>query len=493
MSRKILLQVTAPAVVIGLLLVGVCLASLWSINRLQGNLNTILAENVTSLEAAAELEVKLRQLRFHTFLYVIDATPARLRLIVEDELGFEAALAVAQRTSRQEESALVAKISDGYAQYRATRPEPMDLGHAPRAREDYLTWADAHPVQPLQDECQELMRRNRAAMEDTGRESERVSERARMAMIVLAAVGPLGGLVAGFGIARGLSRTIAQLRVRVEDVRAQLDQDVGSLRVVAGGGLGALDTELGQVLVRVREVVEQAQRRERDALRAEQLAAVGQLAAGVAHEIRNPLVAIKLLIDAALVDGELTSNDLRVIRGEVGRLEQTVTGLLDFARPTPPRRASVDFRAVINAAVGLVRGRAELQNVKINMLAPSDPVLVSVDAAQMQGVIVNLLLNALDAQPGGGRVEVSIVRKGHGVQLRVRDNGPGIAPDCFARLFQPFISSKDTGTGLGLHICRRVVQSHGGDIVAANDPGNGAVFAITLPGGVDDAQTACDR
>ena len=141
--------------------------------------------------------------------------------------------------------------------------------------------------------------------------------------------------MAGFGIARGLSRSIAQLRVRVEDVRAQLAQDVGSVRV-EGGGLGGLDAELAQVTARVREVVEQAQRREREALRAEQLAAVGQLAAGVAHEVRNPLVAIKLLIEAALAGGELTADDLRVIHGEVGRLERAVQGLLDFARPAPP-------------------------------------------------------------------------------------------------------------------------------------------------------------
>jgi signal transduction histidine kinase len=288
--------------------------------------------------------------------------------------------------------------------------------------------------------------------------------------------------VAGFGIARGLSRSIAQLRVRVEDVRAELDQDVGSVRVERGG-LGGLDAELAAVTARVREVVEQAQRREREALRAEQLAAVGQLAAGVAHEVRNPLVAIKLLIEAALAGGELTADDLRVIHGEVRRLERAAQGLLDFARPAPPRREAADLRAVVGSAVDLVRGRAGLQNVRVEVVTPADPVVAAVDVGQIQGVLVNLLLNALDAMPGGGRVTMGLGRTDGAVMLTVRDTGPGIRADVLPRLFEPFASTRDTGTGLGLHVSRRVVREHGGDLSGANDPGGGAVFTITLPGG----------
>jgi signal transduction histidine kinase len=482
MSRKIVMQVTAPAVLIGLATVAICVASLWSIHRLQGNLNSILSGNVTSLEAAAELEVKLRQLRLHMFLYVMDPTPAREQQIAEAEEGFEAALAVARRSSRPEDIGLVADIETGFQKYRANRPNPTELGRRGWTRDEYLAWADAHPVQPLLDGCQELMRRNREAMEETARESARVSERTETAMSALAILGPVGGLVAGFGIARGLSRSIAQLRVRVEDVRAELDQDVGSVRVERGG-LGGLDAELAAVTARVREVVEQAQRREREALRAEQLAAVGQLAAGVAHEVRNPLVAIKLLIEAALAGGELTADDLRVIHGEVRRLERAAQGLLDFARPAPPRREAADLRAVVGSAVDLVRGRAGLQNVRVEVVTPADPVVAAVDVGQIQGVLVNLLLNALDAMPGGGRVTMGLGRTDGAVMLTVRDTGPGIRADVLPRLFEPFASTRDTGTGLGLHVSRRVVREHGGDLSGANDPGGGAVFTITLPGG----------
>src|SRR3954454_14736373 len=121
MSRKLLLQVTAPAVLIGLATVGGCVASLWSIHRLQANLNSILAGNVTSLDAASELKIKLRQLRFHTFLYVLDPTPARERQIADAEQGFETALATAKHSSRPEDAGLVTEIEGGYRQDRAGR------------------------------------------------------------------------------------------------------------------------------------------------------------------------------------------------------------------------------------------------------------------------------------------------------------------------------------------------------------------------------------
>ncbi|MBO0699758.1 MAG: histidine kinase, partial [Zavarzinella sp.] len=224
----------------------------------------------------------------------------------------------------------------------------------------------------------------------------------------------------------------------------------------------------------------------RDALRAEQLAAVGQLAAGVAHEVRNPLMSMKLLTESALAGGELTPDDLRVINDQIGRLEQTVTGLLDFARPSPPRRAVADLRGVLSAAVDLVRGRADLQNVRLEVTAPPDPVPAAVDVSQLTGVLVNLLLNALDALPGGGRIGVAVTHTAENeVSLTVTDTGPGIAPAVLARLFEPFVSTKDTGTGLGLNVCRRVARDHGGAIRGENVPGGGARFIVTLPGGAD--------
>jgi signal transduction histidine kinase len=160
-----------------------------------------------------------------------------------------------------------------------------------------------------------------------------------------------------------------------------------------------------------------------------------------------------------------------------------VQGFLAFTRPPPLQREPHDLRAVLAGAVALVRARAEQQRVEVQSQSPSRPVVATVDAGQLGGVLVNLLLNALDAMPGGGRLEVSLESASGSVRLAVADTGGGISPDMEGRLFTPFASSKPTGTGLGLCISRRVIEDHGGRIRGANRARGGACFTITLPAG----------
>src|SRR5207245_3306859 len=176
---------------------------------------------------------------------------------------------------------------------------------------------------------------SRQGMDETVRESDEVSRQARLVMLLLGVGGPIGGILCGYGIARGLSRSIYRLSVRVQDITQRLDQDVASVSVAADGDIATLDRQLQHVVGRVEEVAERVQRHQREMLRAEQLSAVGQLAASVAHEVRNPLTSVKLLVDAARRDPEqkpLTKEDLDVIHEEVVRMEKTVQSFLHFAR-----------------------------------------------------------------------------------------------------------------------------------------------------------------
>ncbi|HTD79262.1 MAG TPA: histidine kinase dimerization/phospho-acceptor domain-containing protein, partial [Chloroflexota bacterium] len=396
MNRRILIQLTAPTVLIGAVLFGACMTSVWLINHLQANLAQILQENVASLETAQELEIQLRQLRFHSFLLIIDPNKQREQFVEQDHQRFEQALDKVQHAARKpQEQALVRKIKDGYLRYRAE----LASGPAPVTTRplDLARWADAHPIRYLQEPCQELLRLNKQEMDQTAHESEAVSHDAQVAMMLAGLLGPVSGLVVGFGIARALMRSIARLSVRLEDARAQLDQEVASVRLSAGSELGDLDRQLDHVVARVRAVAEQVQRQQQELLRSEQLAAVGQLAASVAHEVRNPLTSIKMLVGAALKSPEtqaLTSDDLNVMYKEVGRLEQTVQALLDFARPPRAQRQPADLRAVIGEALGLVRARARQQGVALHVHQPDAPVMASVDRGQFTTVLVNLLLNA---------------------------------------------------------------------------------------------------
>jgi signal transduction histidine kinase len=481
-------------VIIGLILLGACLASAWYISRLQGNLSSVLSQNVTSLQAAQELEIRVRQLRFHGFLYLIRPEPKRLKPLQTDDAGFARALGVARDSARTpQQRACVAEIEAGYQQYHQELDRLIARVAAGHPVSDYGQLADAHPIRHVVDPCQKLLTMNQDAMAQASRESEAVGEQARRAMLLLGLGGAVSGLIIGFGVARGLSRSIYQLSVRVQDVAQRLDQDVASVSIAADADLRHVDKQLQHVVRRVEEVAERLQRQQRELLRAEQLSAVGQLAAGVAHEVRNPLTAVKMLVEAALRSHDrkpLTEDDLAVIHGEIARLEQTVQGFLDFGRLPTPRRSAGDLRNVVTQAVDLVRVRARQQRVEVEVRSPEAPVEAEVDRGQLCTVLVNLFLNALDAMPQGGRLEVALESAPGGeAVLTVADTGPGIPAEMAGRLFTPFASTKPTGTGLGLSISRRIVEEHGGTISAGDRPGGGAAFTIRLPAGQVGAPT----
>ncbi len=500
MRRKILFQVAAPAVVVGLLLVGTCVVGAWSIQRLQTNLNRILSRNVASAQAALELENTMRRLRYHSLLYLTGPTDEGLRTIQEQEQAFDQALARAREAAHTpREREYLEQIEAGYQQYhkQMARLRQEVASHGPR--KDFRHLAETHPIRFVVDPCQELGQFSKEQLENTARESENVGRQARLTLLFLGLGGPLGGLLCGYGIVRGLSRSIAQLRVRVHDVARRLHAplpspssaadgddliDVASLTVAASDDLAEVDSQLQHVVRRVEEVMERLRRQHWEMLRAEQLAAVGQLAAGVAHEVRNPLTGMKLLVEAALRPGKhssLTEEDLRVIHGEIVRLEETVESFLSFARLPAPRRQVCDLHDAITRPVELVRPRAARQGVQIDVEAPAESLPVDLDAGQFHTVLVNLLFNALDAMPRGGRIDVRLDNVNDHCRLRVCDSGPGIAPEMAGRLFMPFASTKPTGTGLGLSLARRIVEEHGGQIRGENRPEGGACFTIELP------------
>jgi signal transduction histidine kinase len=265
----------------------------------------------------------------------------------------------------------------------------------------------------------------------------------------------------------------------------QLDRDVGSVSVVAGGDLQVLDRQLNHIVRRVEEVADRLHQHQRDMMRAEQLAAVGQLAAGVAHEVRNPLTGIKMLVESALHSGNrkpLNLEDLQVIHREVARLEKTVQGFLNFARLPSPKCSDCDLREVVREATELVGGRARQQAVTLAVRTPDEPVNVFIDRGQLDTVLVNLFINALDAMPQGGRLEVEVDQTDDaGARVTVADTGAGISPQVASRLFTPFTTTKPAGTGLGLSISGRILQEHRGSLSAGNRPEGGARFVLTLP------------
>jgi signal transduction histidine kinase len=219
---------------------------------------------------------------------------------------------------------------------------------------------------------------------------------------------------------------------------------------------------------------------------AERLATTGELAAGMAHEIRNPLAAIvnatALLTDEAGLTPDERSTTLAAIRTEARRLNRILSDFLHFARPQEARRAPGDIREVVQHVSALIRddrSRAPRVDVKV-AIDPAVP-RFAFDRDQVTQVLWNVALNGVQAMNGRGRLSLEVTRQNGDVALAVSDTGPGIPREHLARVFEPFYSGKPNGTGLGLTIAERIVAAHGGRIEIDSEPGRGTRITLLFP------------
>lgn len=262
--------------------------------------------------------------------------------------------------------------------------------------------------------------------------------------------------------------------------------------------------ELGELAKAFNAMVERLAETQRQLALADKLASVGRLAAGIAHEINNPLTGVlsyaSLLRKRFDADKE-AADDLDVIVRETMRCRGIIKGLLDFARPAPPVRKPTDLNEVARRSVAVVMSQLSLRQVSLSLDLAEDLPTALADANQIQQVVVNLLLNAADAVgEGGGTIAVATRRvtlpsapegdqaSAPGGELRpalelaVSDNGCGIPPEDIPHLFEPFFSTKgNRGTGLGLAVTWGLVEAHGGHIDVQSEPGRGSRFAVRLP------------
>jgi two-component system NtrC family sensor kinase len=221
-------------------------------------------------------------------------------------------------------------------------------------------------------------------------------------------------------------------------------------------------------------------------IQSEKLASLGKMAAGVAHEINNPLTAI--LINTHLLLEKVGKKDntfesLNLIADETDRCSQIVKRLLEFSRQTPPQKVPADINEIIDRAIQLLKNQASFQNIQIiKELEPELP-LIPLDKNQIQQVLMNFMMNASEAMPGGGTLTIISQRsKDHKfAQVRFIDTGVGIPKENIHKLFDPFFTTKSTGTGLGLAVSYGIVQQHLGKIEVKSEAGQGSIFTIKLP------------
>ena len=218
--------------------------------------------------------------------------------------------------------------------------------------------------------------------------------------------------------------------------------------------------------------------------RAARMSALGHLSAGLAHEIRNPLAGIEgaaAIVERSGANEEQRKEFLGIIKEESRRLNRLVTHFLEFARPRPPEFRLTDIGELLESVIHLVSRTSPRADILFEKQVAPDPPLLKCDPEQMKQVMLNLILNAVQAMPDGGRIVVSAKQEHGTLKIRVKDEGTGIPSEAVESIYDPFFTTKETGTGLGLPVAYQVIQQHGGELVLEENSGKGACFAISIP------------
>lgn len=282
-------------------------------------------------------------------------------------------------------------------------------------------------------------------------------------------------------ISRPLQRiTIAALKVTRGEYGTEVDQRFGNDEI------GVLANAFNEMSRKMSADIHELQNLGEQLVRTEKLAAAGTLAAGVAHEINNPLASVSSLIQMMLADNSHspeTIEKLTIIAEQIDRIKHITAGMTNFASPRTMQKAIVDLRTVVASSLEIAGYDKTFSDLSISVDQPENPTNVVADADQLRQVFINIFLNARDAMPNGGNVTIRIYQTEENTICTITDSGPGFVENVTTSIFDPFFTTKPagSGTGLGLAVCYGIIEAHGGTITAGNAEPHGATFSIKLP------------
>jgi signal transduction histidine kinase len=459
--------------------------------RVDKRLDEIARANVPSAGAAEEFRASLLEERGIHVTYLLDGRrPEWLKGLEQVESRFQAAMTVLRSTANLwGDEGLLERLEKTCAELDGRRKEAAALdsrGEKGKARELLLTEVNSPLFKTADELCVQMAAAaDQRVRENTARAVRRVRQAAWVASVS-------GGLTFGLGgvlLWMFFKGIVIPLRGMVADAQLLHGSRLPELNRSEEDEMRTVGTYLRSLLSDVADTRSSLERSRTRLLVAEKLASVGKLAASVAHEIRNPLTAMKMwlfsLQDSVRGNPD-TEHKLGIISEEINRLDRIIRDFLEFSRPPALRCRAQPVDAVLRQTLELLA--AALDERKVCVVREPAPDLPSVmaDAEQLKQVFVNLLINAADAMGAGGEIRVLTTAEkdleGRGmVVVRICDAGPGMPEDVQARIFEPFFSTKETGTGLGLAIAARIMAAHDGLLVLESSSEKGTVFAVWTP------------
>lgn len=462
-----------PVLAAGLLLTALTVYTAVGLLFEQARITRVLRENVSSRAAAADFRGTLNTLVALELNQVESVSELHSRALTQIST-------IQKYADHSEEQRLVQLIVDGFATYLNMWEKAVATAEAERkdSQATAIKFLQTNVLLPVR----EIEGYSDKQIETVTAAHERVLSQLAWGVASVSVLGGIAGVLFGYTVARLLTRSIHKLRIQIHDAAGKLSPETPDVLLQENEGFSGLHEALEDLDERIVATIRQLHDRETQMVRSEQLASLGKLAAGVGHELRNPLTSVKMLVQTGLEeDGILSRSDLKIIESEVRRMERSLQTFLAFARLPKPERKRVELNEVLDCTLDLIAGRAKRQHVVVTTETLDGNIEFVVDKAQLQQVLVNLAINALDAMSSGGTLTLRTQLASDGVRIDVIDNGSGFSDEALSGLFQAFSSSKEAGVGLGLVICRRIIEEHGGAISAQHTPGGGATFTIWLP------------
>jgi len=486
--------VILAVVLLAILSSGLALVSAWQI---AGMLRLTTTEHLPAIRAAEELEIALLEERELAGMYLKDSNPAWLQRLNSRKDAFDGWLAQARNLTRGTRLGILGRLEKVYGEYDLARSEAIRLqADGEHAKAEAVL---EHRVEPLGDQAYELCERFIDAHVTYIDGELAMADRKMKQATAVVTVGALLTIVMGAALVwLFFGGVLLPLRRMVADAR----------QFTAGGGeepVGLPDDEMRAMgiyfstlmsdVADARTALDESRQR---MLNAEKLASVGKLAASVAHEIRNPLTSMRMWLfslQKSMGADPGAGRKLGIISEEVTRLESIVHHFLEFSRPPQLHCRPCDLAALVEATLELFQQQAEGREVTVCGPAPGEFPAALADGEQVRQVLLNLLGNALEATPSGGKIELSLVGETGGdgrpmLVLRVRDTGSGMPSDVRRRIFEPFFTTKEHGTGLGLCIAARIMAEHGGRLILESTSEQGTTFALWIPVATEETATS---
>lgn len=459
------------------------------IYQLQDNTKQLISENLNSTRNAQELKLALYRVRAASLINLFDKSPEQIQNLEKEQKAFLLLFDKAKQTAKtQEEHKLTQQILALFSNYEQTLKNALEMH-----RQGRLTQPNAVIVLASQDLINTIEEKTNLLIEAKLQTHQELNSSISLndniisiSIYFLGISGIIMGLILGWLIARIILNPIYKLVLKVRDAAG--GEVVERIRISPGKELEEIDQHINRLIVKINKANEDLKKNKELLERSAKFAAIGKIAPALAHEIRNPLTSIKMLVHSMLHEIELDQEkkaDLEIMLHEISRMEEFLQTFLKYARPARPKMELINPFEVIRQVLHLMQARLKQTNILLAENYHDETMLIKADPNMIKQILMNLIINASEAMNKGGVLSISTTLEesiSHTPQfvIHISDTGPGISDEIIDSLFDPFVRGKEHGTGLGLSISQRIADMHHGYIQAINTD-QGAKFSIYLP------------